>query len=433
MASPELPDCDTPAAVLAFAQRRRAAAQRAEIDVLEAALVWAAMHPEESVADATPMTGLVFGELAVPLAGEGAPLVAEFAPMEFGAALGMSTDSARALVGDALELAHRLKRTWKLVRAGRVPLWKARRLAQLTTTLPLDGAEFVDRQLAAFVGKISWAAIERLVDQARVTFDPESADKQRREAADARRFDLHTDQATHEGTVHVEGVLDLADAIDLDTAIRQGAEELATLGSTESLGVRRSMAAGELARRQLAFDLRAEAGDGAASVVKPRQVVIHVHLSHAAISRNEAGIAHVDETRSIVSTEQVRHWCSGDAQVVIKPVIDLEAHHHTDAYAIPDRLVEQSRLTQPVCAFPWCERPARRCDTDHVTAHGDGGPTCSCNLAPLCRRHHRAKTHTAWTYDTTDAATYLWRSPHGLHLVKESGETRLVCAHPPDE
>ena len=284
MASSELPDCDTPAAVLAFAQSRRAAAQRAEIDVVEAALVWAAMHPEESVSTSSSQ-GLVFGEMAVPLAGEGTPLVAEFAPMEFGAALGMSTDGARALVGDALELAHRLKRTWKLVRAGKVPLWKARRLAQLTTALPLDGAEFVDRQLAAFVGKISWAGIERLVDQARVAFDPEGAEKDRLAAADVRRFDVHTREANHDGTVHVEGVLDLADAIDLDTAISQGAEELSALGSTESLDVRRSMAAGELARRQLAFDLRAEAGGGAACVVKPRQVVIHVHLSDAAISR----------------------------------------------------------------------------------------------------------------------------------------------------
>ncbi|WP_191480158.1 HNH endonuclease signature motif containing protein [Nocardioides ochotonae] len=433
MADHELPDCDTPAAVLAFAQEQRAVVQRGEVLILEAALVWAAMHPEETVADTTPTPGLVFGELAVPLAGEGTPLVAEFAPMEFGAALGMSTDAARGLVGDALELAHRLPRIFKRVRAGEVPAWKGRRIAQLTTTLPLDGAEFVDRQLAATVDKIGWAAIGRLVDRARVMFDPEGAEKDRREAADGRRFDIHAREATHDGTVHVEGVLDLADALDLDTAIRHGAEELAALGSPESLDVRRSMAAGELARRQLTFDLRAEAGGDAASVIKPRQVVIHVHLSAAAISRDEAGIAHVEETRSIVSTEQVRGWCRGDAQVVIKPVIDLEAHHHTDAYAIPDKLTEQTRLAQPVCAFPWCERPARRCDTDHVTAHGTGGPTCSCNLAPLCRRHHRAKTHTGWTYDKTDAATYLWRSPHGLHLVKDHGATHLVAAHPPEE
>ncbi|WP_166133566.1 HNH endonuclease signature motif containing protein [Nocardioides ochotonae] len=435
MADPELPDCDTPAAVLAFAQEQRAAAHRAEFGVLEAALAWAAMHPAESISPQAPAAGWIFAEVAVPLGGEGTPLVAEFAPMELGAALGISTDSARALVGAALELAHRLPRTWAQMRAGVVPVWKGRRLAQLTLRLPPEGADFVDRQLAGRVGKVGWAGIERLVDHARAVFDPEGAEKQRREAADGRRFDVHTDQATHDGTVHVEGELDLADALDLDTAIRQGAEELAALGSTESLDVRRSMAAGELARRQLAFDLRTEAGiagDGAASVVKPRQVVIHVHLSDAAISRDVAGIARIEETRTIVSTEQVRAWCTSDAQVVIKPVIDLGAHHHTDAYAVPDRLAEQTRLTQPVCAFPWCERPARRCDTDHVIAHGDDGPTCSCNLAPLCRRHHRAKTHTAWTYDRTDAATYLWRSPHGLHLVKDHGETRLVTAHPPD-
>ena len=432
MADPELPDCDTPAAVLAFAQEQRAAVQRAEFGVLEAALAWAAMHPAESVSPQAPTVGWIFAEVAVPLGGEGTPLVAEFAPMELGAALGMSTDSARALVGSALELAHRLPRTWKQMRAGVVPVWKGRRLAQLTLPLPPAGAEFVDRQLAGTVGKVGWAMIERLVDHARATFDPEGAEKQRRQAADGRRFDVHTEQATHDGTVRVEGELDLADALDLDAAIRQGAEELATLGSTESLDVRRSMAAGELARRQLTFDLRGEAGEGAASVVKPRQVVIHVHLSHAAINRDEGGIAHVEETRSIVSTNQLREWCTGDAQVVIKPVIDLDAHHHTDAYAVPDRLADQTRLAQPTCAFPWCERPARRCDLDHVTAHGSGGPTCSCNLAPLCRRHHRAKTHTTWTYDKTDAATYLWRSPHGLHLVKDHGTTRLITA-PPDD
>ena len=433
MADPELPDCDTPAAVLAFAQEQRAAVQRAEFGVLEAALAWAAMHPAESISPQAPTAGWVFGEVAVPLGGEGTPLVAEFAPMELGAALGMSTDAARALVSAALELAHRLPGTWAQMRAGEVPVWKGRRLAQLTLSLPPEGADFVDRQLAGTIGKVRWAGIERLVDHARAVFDPEGAEKDRRDAADGRRFDVHTREATHDGTIHVEGVLDLADALDLDTAISHGAEELAALGSTESLDVRRSMAAGELARRQLAFDLRAEAGEGAVSVVKPRQVVIHVHLSDAAISRDQAGIATVEEPRSIVSTEQVRDWCSSDAQVVIKPVIDLEAHHHTDAYAVPDRLVEQTRVAQSVCVFPWCERPARRCDTDHVVAHGADGPTCSCNLAPLCRRHHRAKTHTAWTYDKTDATTYLWRSPHGLHLIKDHGTTRLVTAHPPDE
>jgi len=431
MASPELPDCGSPAAVLAFAQQRRADAHAAEVDVLRAALAWADLHPAEAVEP-----GPVFGwELVVPFAGEGAPEVAEFAPMELGAALGISTDSARGLMTDALELAHRLKRTWALVQAGKVPLWKARRLAQLTHKLSLDGAAYVDRQLAAVAGKVGLVTLARLVDEAQALFDPDAAEKARSAAAESRRFDVHTEGANHDGTIHVEGDLDLADALDLEAAIAQRAEELRQLGSIESLDVRRSIAAGEIARRCLGLDLTTESGTGTASVAKPRRVVIHVHLSDAAISRNEAGIAHLDETRSVVSTEQVRDWAGNpDTEVVIKPVLDLEQHHHTDAYAIPDRMAAEVRLTQPTCAFPWCDRPARRCDTDHVTAHDHtDGPTCSCNLAPLCRRHHRAKTHTAWTYDKTDTASYLWRSPHGLHLVKHRGETRLVSTDPPDE
>ena len=35
------------------------------------------------------------------------------------------------------------------------------------------------------------------------------------------------------------------------------------------------------------------------------------------------------------------------------------------------------------------------------------------NLAPLCRRHHRAKTFTGWTYQRNRDGTYTWTSPHG--------------------
>ncbi|MFA6577373.1 MAG: hypothetical protein WCS84_18270, partial [Nocardioides sp.] len=57
------------------------------------------------------------------------------------------------------------------------------------------------------------------------------------------------------------------------------------------------------------------------------------------------------------------------------------------------------------------------CDCDHAVPYGQGGPTCSCNTAPLCRGHHRIKTHGGWTYDVLDRGTYLWHSPHG-HLYR---------------
>ncbi len=44
------------------------------------------------------------------------------------------------------------------------------------------------------------------------------------------------------------------------------------------------------------------------------------------------------------------------------------------------------------CQVATCSRPALECDLDHEQPH-PRGPTSGDNLRPLCRRHHRIKTH----------------------------------------
>ena len=82
--------------------------------------------------------------------------------------------------------------------------------------------------------------------------------------------------------------------------------------------------------------------------------------------------------------------------MTVQPVIDLAEHLHVGSYEASARLKLQTQLRDVICAFPYCFRPAERCDCDHRVPHDpdrdDGGPTCSCNLAPACRGHHRAKT-----------------------------------------
>jgi hypothetical protein len=55
--------------------------------------------------------------------------------------------------------------------------------------------------------------------------------------------------------------------------------------------------------------------------------------------------------------------------------------------------------------------PARSCDLDHPWAHG--GVTRECNLAPLCRYHHRIRHGAGWTHTRLADGTYLWTSPVG--------------------
>ncbi len=115
----------------------------------------------------------------------------------------------------------------------------------------------------------------------------------------------------------------------------------------------------------------------------------------------------------------------------MKPVIDLNEHHRVEGYEIPDRLREQTILRTGTCVFPWCTRPARTADCDHVIPYDQGGSTCSCNLAALCRRHHRLKTHTTWSYTVLEPGSFLWSSPYGYQFLTDHQGTRDVTAERP--
>ena len=60
----------------------------------------------------------------------------------------------------------------------------------------------------------------------------------------------------------------------------------------------------------------------------------------------------------------------------------------------------------------------RHCDVDHRVAY-DGGASCDCNPAPLCRRHHRLKTLRGYRYTLIEPGTFLWRTLHGRHAGME--------------
>ena len=88
------------------------------------------------------------------------------------------------------------------------------------------------------------------------------------------------------------------------------------------------------------------------------------------------------------------------------------------------RLKLQTQLRDGICAFPFCFRPAEavrlRTPRPATTPTGTTADRpARCNLAPCCRRHHRAKTTGGWTYITVEPGVYLWRSPLGYQFLKD--------------
>jgi hypothetical protein len=75
------------------------------------------------------------------------------------------------------------------------------------------------------------------------------------------------------------------------------------------------------------------------------------------------------------------------------------------------------RARSATCTAPGCSRPAARCDLDHTVPWDQGGLTCECDLAPLCRRHHRAKQAEGWQLTQPEPGVLVWRTPAGRSYV----------------
>jgi hypothetical protein len=444
----------SPAGVLSAIRDRKTAEDQAAADQLVLAAAWADLHPPESIHDAASFT--VPGcEHEEPIAGEGAPLVAEFCVAELGTTLGITTTAAKRLIGHALELRHRLPRLWAQVHAGQVPAWRARAVADTTihTTpaLTREAAGFVDAQVAAVAGRVGSAQLDRLVAETirrydLATADPTSDPEDGYLHVDPRHVTVDTDDVHYAGTLRIEAEVDIADALDLDRAVAHHAATQAALGSLLPLDARRAKALGDLARTQTALDLLT--GEPGQDRVSPdtdeqmlpaaRQVVIHAHFdaSFSGDTTVFSPTGRMENGQRLVLLEQIQSWCADSrTEVTIKPVIDLNTELTAQVYKVPADIREQVQLRDRTCVFPGCARPARRCDVDHIVeydhdAHAEGrpqpGPTTTSNLACLCRFHHRLKTHSAWRYTMLTPGIFEWTSPHGHRYLRDhTGTTDL--------
>ena len=343
--------------------------------------------------------------------------------LEFAAALGMSTEWGAAYLGAAIELRYRLPRVWARVMAGDLQAWRARRIAEATLWLSPTAAAHVDRHVAPVAHRIRPTAVDRLVEEAAARHDPDELTRRTQAAADRRGVHLDTSRTSLAGTVPLHGELDLPDALALDEALAQGAADLASLGNTEPLDARRATALGEMARAQLPLDLltagptgstvQGSSVEGSSAVGssvepvettttrptparKPKQVVLHLHLSDAALGSGPGTepLGRVGTTHTPVTADTIRTWCGQADSLVIKPVIDLHHQIHVNAYEVPDRIREHLDPARPHLRLPLVH-PTRRTlrhrprpTLRHRRRDGHRQPRPA-----VSGRHHRAKTH----------------------------------------
>ncbi|KRF34370.1 hypothetical protein ASG94_16865 [Nocardioides sp. Soil805] len=267
-------------------------------------------------------------------------------------------------------------------------------------------------------------------------------------SADKRHVTFDTQQASYDGTMGLEASLEIPDALALAAAVKSGAEHLARLGSTDTADGRRATALGDLARHQLTigFDQDTPVSEAPAQRVSTpvTQIVLHAHLSADAITHHDVPngqelVGRIEQGgQRVLSVEQIRAWCGRpDVTVVVKPVIDLRERLECRGYEPTEKIREHVIVRDGTCVFPWCGRNARHGDLDHIVPYDHdhpelGGSTSLDNLAALCRRHHRLKTHGRWRYKMTDPGVFTWTSPLGYNYLRDHTGSRPVGRARPD-
>ena len=160
----------------------------------------------------------------------------------------------------------------------------------------------------------------------------------------------------------------------------------------------------------------------------------HLYLHLDATDLDDEPLARVGTVERLgpVTRGKILHWL-GVTHAVLTPVIREDRVDAVDTHDPPWWMAEQVILRDRTCRFPWCGRDARSCDLDHIIAYDENGPpgqTRPNNLAPLCRRHHRAKTAGRWRYQRLPDGTYLWHGPwHTTYQVTPNGTQPVIDTH----
>ncbi|MFE9103166.1 HNH endonuclease signature motif containing protein [Actinomadura geliboluensis] len=159
-------------------------------------------------------------------------------------------------------------------------------------------------------------------------------------------------------------------------------------------------------------DRRASGSDGSSggdAEVSMLADVIGQRLAH--VSGRVSSRELPDAVRRAV--QRIRHELAGAREAACR---GDEEEHGRPGYRPSAAMRREVEARHETCVFPSCNQPSHRCDLDH-TVPWRPGTTCRCNLAPLCRRHHRLKQRPDWRLVQVWPGLLIWVSPSGAWFI----------------
>jgi len=341
---------------------------------------------------------------------------AESASAEIRTALNLTSRSADIEMSFALSLHRRLPRLAAMLSEGSIDMRRAKAIDRSTTHLSDAEAGDVVDAIADVAPGLTTGQLRDRIRKFCIAVDPDDAkDRYERSVVERR---LVTEPAD-DGTANLMG-LDLPPdkVAAISRLIHESARRLRVKGESRTMDQLRAdiyldllMGAGV---GQGSKDSSSMNGAGIVDIVCDLETLAGLADNPATLEGYGPVIA--DIARKVADQSHDAQWlytCTDDG---------VPIHTGTTSRRPTASQKRGIEARHRICVFPGCRMPARACDIDHTTAVTDGGTTCECNLAPLCRRDHGIKHSPGWSYTINADASITWTTATGhIYTVTQRG------------
>ncbi len=331
---------------------------------------------------------------------------AEFASVEIGSSLHLTRRATEIELSFALDL-RRLPRVWLALAEGRIDVRRARVIVDRTLHLSIGAARAIVDRIIEHAPYLTTGQLRDRIDRLALEADAHHARERYETAVQDRRV---TAEANSDGTGNL--VASNIAPHRLQAAL-QRVNRIAR--SLKKKGERRTM---DQLRADVVVDLLRGTIDGGAEGVMNMHSDLDTLVALSEHPGELEGFAPVvaDIARQVAGELEGGEWRyhitdTATGETIATGVTKRRPSRHQR------REVETRHRT---CVFPGCRMPSLNCDIDHRIPWIDGGRTISCNLAPVCRFHHRIKHEAGWQYRPIGLHEFLWTSRLG-HIYTTSG------------
>jgi Domain of unknown function (DUF222) len=396
----------------------------------------------------------------------------QFAADELANELNSTWLSAAGEMEYARNVAERLPQTFAALAEGRLDAFRVRIIEEETRILSAEDAAKADAELAEAAGSLTYGKLRSAARRMVLELDPEAV--QRRKDAARRNPEVRRFREESGNTGMIAREMPTAEATASWQHLEQRALDLRAAGMPGTLEELRIRALLDLLQGRDSRDgLPSQEGpdpspedeaDKTSSARQPAQdpgstlaAAVNITVPWSA-SQGQPGTGAEMDGFGLVDSEDTRdllaaaardprtRWCvtllnpdgtaaahgcahgrhpppgTGPPQdwlrhlrIRLTPITRGQCHHEQaeTAYRPSRHLQHIVKARNARCTAPGCGRPAAKCDLDHTIAWDKGGLTCECDLAPLCRHHHRAKQAQGWRLEQPEPGVLIWHTPSG--------------------